>query len=435
MKNCFAINIAWPPKIKESVYYYRKCFQVCERHNIGIIRVFLVPWGLYPIERVDDLKKICEIIQLANEFNLEIVLVLDTYVNYVKSSYRDFADSDYSWYTNTFSGKTALVEFLCAKGKNEYLEKLSTVLQEIVKYDNVKTIELCNEIDQIEAARNKIVFWVNNNIRVLRDEYGDRYNFIVSISDYRLYKYYSRKIECKCDIHSYRFPYNTAMENYEYLREKFPAAWISEFGCFSDFAYTETIESKIYHSAMILRACFERCMPAPAAWWWETILNDSEYMNVYSYMEKLICTFEKIEVEEFWISDIELAHDEDLKLRKRIQYRLSALKKNPLYFKQELPAITKFLKKKMWKKYNHNHVLIGFESEECKKYYILETYAPVKLEFNSSDNRCDLLVCTDITRNQTPIPISMNEAQILREGTYLFCRWNSDVYLHNSFPN
>jgi len=186
---------------------------------------------------------------------------------------------------------------------------------------------------------------------------------------------------------------------------------------------------------MILRACFERCMPAPAAWWWETILNDSEYMNVYSYMEKLICTFEKIEVEEFWISDIELAHDEDLKLRNKIQYRLSALKKNPLYFKQELPAITKFLKKKMWKKYNHNHVLIGFESEECKKYYILETYAPVKLEFNSSDNRCDLLVCTDITRNQTPIPISMNEAQILREGTYLFCRWNSDVYLHNSFPN
>lgn len=75
----------------------------------------------------------------------------------------------------------------------------------------------------------------------------------------------------------------------------------------------------------------------------------------------------------------------------------------------------------MWKKYNRNHVLIGFESEEGKKYYILETYVPVKVEYKSSNNRCDLLICTDITRDQKPIPISMNEAQILSEGTYLFC--------------
>lgn len=205
------------------------------------------------------------------------------------------------------------------------------------------------------------------------------------------------------------------------MREEFPTAWLSEFGCFSDFAYTETIESKIYHSAMILRACFERCMPFPASWWWESILNDSEYMNVYSHLKQFICTFEKIEVENIMISDVELPHDGDLKLRNKIRYRLSALKKNPMYFKQELPAITKFLTKKMWKKYNHNHVLIGFESEEGKKYYILETYVPVKVKYISSDNRCDLLICTDITRNQKPISFCMSEAQILSEGTYLFC--------------
>lgn len=420
METCFSINIAWPPEKKYSANYYWECFKTCKKYNIGCIRVFTVPWGLYPIERADDLKSLCEILSIANKLGLDIVLVLDTYVNYVKNSYRDFINSDYGWHTNHFSHCLSLEDFLISNGKTRYVEKISDVLHEIEKYGNVTKIELCNEIDQIDSKPKLIVRWINNSISELSKQYSDRFEFRVSISDYRAYDYFSKQVDCKCDIHTYRFPYNTALENYTYLKQAFPEAWISEFACFSDFAYAETIESRIYFSAMVLSASFEKCTEFPAPWWWEKILPDPLYMNIYVYLTTLDTELIKKEIDLFEFTEIGKHNKQDAKIKNKIKYRLSVLKTNPQYIKQELPAITKFLRKKLWSKFNHSFAVAGYETRSGDKYIVLETYVPIEVKPCADNDSLGSSRCIDVIRNQKTILINMNETITLNEGTYLF---------------
>ena len=191
-------------------------------------------------------------------------------------------------------------------------------MQEIEKYDNVIKIELCNEIDQIESKRKHIICWINNSLMELSKKYGDRFEYKVSISDYRVYDYFSKRIKCKCDIHSYRFPYNTALENYEYINWRFPFAWISEFACFSDFAYADAIESQTYFSAMILRASFEKSKEFPAPWWWEKILPDSLYMNIYAYLSLFKAELIKKEIKGFSFKEVD-KRKQDIKIKNKIR--------------------------------------------------------------------------------------------------------------------
>lgn len=420
MHNRYSINLAWPSGHKRYKEEYRIWIELCNEYNINNIRVFLVPWGLNPIDSSDDLLLLCEVIQVAQKYSIEVILVLDTYVNYVKYSYRDFLNSEYGWFSNPFSSVQSLESFLEGNGRTQYIESISSVLQAVIKYDNVNSIELCNEIDQIEASRKQIVEWINNSYKVLLQEYDNRFDYRVSISDYRVYSYYAKRIQCKCDIHSYRFPYNTALENYEYLTHTFSTAWISEFACFSDYAYSDSIESLIYFCSMLLCAAFEKRADFPAPWWWEKILQDSSYMNIYKYLDDIKGEFVRSTIRGFSVKEIEpIRMSRDTKMQDKIRYRLSVLKRNPKFFKQELPAITKFLRKKIWPQYNHRFATTGFKSTNGIQYIILETYVPVEVLYKTGKGTSCLLTCQDMARKQKKIPISINETKRLKEGTYL----------------
>ena len=418
MQKKYSINLAWPSEMTNCEKEYQTWIKICQKYNIGCIRIFLVPWGMNPIESSDDLQLLCEVIQKAQKMCIEVVLVLDTYVNYVMHSYRDFLNCDYGWFTNRFSQHQSLEAFMIEKGKTQYIDKISEILQEIEKYDNVIKIELCNEIDQIESKRKHIICWINNSLMELSKKYGDRFEYKVSISDYRVYDYFSKRIKCKCDIHSYRFPYNTALENYEYINLRFPFAWISEFACFSDFAYADAIESQTYFSAMILRASFEKSKEFPAPWWWEKILPDSLYMNIYAYLSLFKAELIKKEIKGFSFKEVD-KRKQDIKIKNKIRYRLSVLETDPQYIKQELPAITKYLRKKLWTKYNHSYAIAGYETQCGDQYIILETYVPIEVKCNINSGKSDLIICIDIIRKQSMFSIKMAEAKILSEGTYL----------------
>lgn len=419
MDNKFSINLAWPIEMINREKEYQDWIEICKKSNIDCIRVFLVPWGINPIESSDDIKLLCEIIRKAREVFIEVVLVLDTYVNYVMHSYRDFINSDYGWLTNSFSKDQSLTAFLTEKGKTKYLDKISGVLQIIEPYENVNRIELCNEIDQIESKQRHIVCWINNSIKELRTRFGNRFEYRVSISNHRDYCFFSKRVNCKCDIHSYRFPYNTALENYEYINLKYPHAWISEFAYYSDFAYSETIESKVYFSAMILCAYIEKCIEFPAPWWWEKILSDSLYMSIYDYLSSINVELKKKETSGITFKElVKKKHDE--KVKKKIRYRLSILKTNPCYVKQEFPAILKFLGKMLHPQYNHNYAIAGYESRSGNQYIILETYVPIETTCNFENGSIGMILCIDVIRNQKTISIKLNETILLREGTYLF---------------
>jgi len=420
MHNRYSINLAWPSGQKSFEEEYRNWIKMCKEYNINYIRVFLVPWGLNPIDSPKDLQLLCEVLQMAQRHSIEVVLVLDTYVNYVKYSYRDFLNSEYGWLNNPFSKDQSLDAFLEENGRTQYIERISSVLRTVTQYNNVNSIELCNEIDQIDASRDQIVGWINNSYGILLQEYGNRFGYRISISDYRAYSYYTKHIKCRCDIHSYRFPYNTALENYEYLTNTCSTAWISEFACFSDYAYADSVESLTYFYSMLICATFENCTVYPAPWWWEKILLDTSYMNVYKYLDDFKGEFVKSKIEGFSIKEIKQINlSRDSKMQDKIRYRLSVLKRNPKFLKQELPAITKYLRKKIWPQYNHKYAAIGFKSSNGILYIILETYVPIEVLYETGDGLFRILICQDMIRNMEKIPISVNESRILKEGTYL----------------
>lgn len=418
MHNGYSMNLAWPTEQYRSKEEYQTWLALCEKYNINCVRIILAPWGLNPVETSTDLSLLCDVIRLAQYYSIEVILVVDTYVNYVRHSYRDFADSEFGWYTNRFSSIHTLDSFLSKTGKTQYISDISGVLREVTRYSNVNIVELCNEMDQIESRRDTIIQWINNSIEILSHEYEKRFEYRVSISDYRKYSYFAKRLNCKCDIHSYRFPYNTALENYTYLKNRFPQAWLSEFACFSDYAYAESIESRIYFYAMMLCAAFENCRDFPAPWWWEKIMPDPAYMSVYKFLDNIQDEFVSRKTEYFLINEIEQIHRVDSKITNKIRYRLSVLIKNPKYIIQEIPAITKFLRKRICSKYNHPYAILGYESAHGDQYFILETYVPIKICYKNEDGRLGSLVCKDMTRGQQVITVKINEDVILCEGTY-----------------
>ncbi len=415
----FAINLSWPTEPSDREKEYQRWIEICRKSGIGCVRIFLVPWGINPLGSCDDKDFLCIIIQKAWEFSIEVVLVIDTYVNYVMHPYRDFVDCEYGWLSNSLSKNKSLRTFLTEKGETEYLDKVSEVLLAMEPYKNVYRIELCNEIDQIESNRRNVVFWINNNIRELQERFGNRFEYRVSISNHREYRFFEKHINCRCDIHTYRFPYNTALENYEYLSLNYPNAWISEFAFYSDFAYSETIESKVYFAAMVLRAHFEKCAEFPAPWWWEKILSDSVYIGIYNHI--ITIDVQLIRKKNSVLAFKELKKKKrDAKLKNKIQYRLSVLRKNPLLILQEVPAIRKYLQKKLHPKYNHSYAVAGYESNSGDLYVILETYVPVEVTGNIGRENDAMIKCIDLIRDQRKISIKLDDAEYLQEGAYLF---------------
>lgn len=415
----FSMNLSWPTEFSDREKEYQRWIEICREFGIGCVRIFLVPWGINPLGSCDDMDFLCKIIQKARELSIEVVLVIDTYVNYVMHPYRDFVDCEYGWLSNSFSKNKSLRTFLTENGKTEYLDKVSEVLLAIEPYENVNRIELCNEIDQIESNRRNVVFWINNNIRELQERFGNRFEYRVSISNHREYSFFEKHINCRCDIHTYRFPYNTALENYEYLSLNYPNAWISEFAFYSDFAYSETIESKVYFAAMILCAHFEKCAEFPAPWWWEKILSDSVYMGIYDHIITIDVQLKRKKNSVLAFKELE-KKKQDTKLKNKIQYRLSVLRKNPLFILQEVPSIRKYLHKKLHPQFNRSYATAGYESNFGDLYVILETYVPVEVTGNPGRENDAMIKCIDLIRNQKMISIKLDDAEYLQEGTYLF---------------
>lgn len=419
MGTMFAINLAWNSEQKNFVEQYCKWLDVCKIHKIRCVRLFLVPWGIYPYDSSEHLEHLCSIVSYAEKKEIDIILVIDTYVNYCIHTYRDFENDEYGWNSNIFFKGQSIIDFLNESGQSDYLKKVVEILFNIKQYKNVLNIELCNEIDQIEANRNSIVNWINNSIDELTSLFDCRYRFLVSIADYRNYYSFSKNISCQCDIHTYRFPYNTAIENYNFYKKKFPSAWISEFACFSDYAYSETIESKIYFAAMIIGASLTSNSILPASWWWENIMGNPEYMKIFTYASTLDLPLIKKKDIQIRVNEVEHYRKDDKKLREKISYRLAVLRKNPFFLVQEVPAITKFVKKILLPKYRNQYAYNVYSCDSIQYFILLETYVGLQLDLTEMAKFAIAnILCIDVIRDQKRIDYTSKDKIILSEGVY-----------------
>lgn len=413
MKKNYTINLSWPTRKECCVEQYFQWLELCLNKNITIVRIFLVPWGIYPYGYTKDMDYLLSIISKANELGIKVVLVLDTYVNYCSRTFRDFENCEYCWDTNMFSNNQSIGNFLEKRGVTEYLDRIIEILNSIIEFENIIYIELCNEIDLINAKKKSIIAWINNSIKELTDIFGNRFLYGVSISDYRRYKVFSDNLLCRCDIHSYRFPYNTALENYEYYSRNFPKTWLSEFSCFSDFAHSDTIESKTYFVGMIASALFNNATIMPATWWWAEILNSPQYVDLFSSMDSInTLGFDKLD-EKIAVEVCGQVKLYDRQTKEKIRYRLGVLKKNLGFIVDEMPAITKFIKKSIFRKYNNQFAYQIFVDDRKGVHILVETYTHIRISLaNLIKNEKYNIVCANLIDNTETI---YNDLRVLLE--------------------
>lgn len=346
MHNKLSINLGWSSNHNIENDYY-KWLDICKKYEIKFVRMFLCSWSINALYDKTYLNTLENIIKYADNNNIEICLVLNNFVDYNIKNYSDINDIKYSWKANPYYTKYKKVKNFFQMLDQNYLNNVKNILDLIEKYCNVKYIEIMNEIDQINCSNNILINWANNLISKLERIYKNRYIFTCSISNHELFKIFKKQMNCYVDLHFYSFPYESAIENIEYMNNEHKILYLGEYAKFSDRAYLKNMKSKIYFSSGLWGSYFYNLEYVPLHWWWQDLLVDKDYLKIISnytlISQKLgvVNSVEKIDIKYKTFNKID-----NLLEKKKINERFKTLLKHPLFIFNELYSIKKFINKK-----------------------------------------------------------------------------------------
>lgn len=372
-----AINLAWSSSKNIEQDYYN-WFSICEKNNIKFVRIFLCSWSINALYDKKNIMLLKKVIQRAEKYGIEICLVLNNFVDFNIDTYSDINNPTYSWLNNPYSKKYKNATKFFKVMDLDYFNNIINVLQEIYSYDNIKYIEIVNEIDQIYCSNEILIKWLNKLLYKLRRIYDERYTFTCSISNYELYDYYRKKADCYIDLHFYSFPFESAIENIEYINKKSKLLYLGEYAKYSDNSYLKTDNAKIYFSSGLWGAYFCKLNFVPLHWWWQKLLINKEYMRIITLFNSIteeLGEIEQIEqIRDLKYNSISKQHN-DLEYKK-IKSRLTTLVKHPLYIFKDYRNIKKFLTKKLHKQ---NEVIIRKIISNKKEVIYLECKNDIKI--------------------------------------------------------
>ena len=387
MNNKLAINLGWSSNYNIENDYY-KWLDICKKNEIKFVRIFLCSWSINALYDNTYLKILENIINYADNNDIEICLVLNNFVDYNIKNYSDINDIKYSWKANPYYTKYKKVKKFFQVIDQNYLNDVKSILDIVEKYSNIKYIEIMNEIDQINCFNNILINWVNNLIAKLERIYKNRYTFTCSISNHELFKIFKKQINCYVDLHFYSFPYESAIENIEYMNNKNKILYLGEYAKFSDRSYLQDMESKIYFSAGLWGSYFYNLEYVPLHWWWQDLLIDGDYLKIISNYKSIsqklgvVTSVEKIDIEYKIVNKTG-----NLLEKKKFNERFKTLLKHPLFIVNELHSIKKFINKKrikqsevVFRKINTNKKEIFYL--ECRNDIIVSNFIQNKKIIN-----------------------------------------------------
>lgn len=356
------INIAWNLENTDIVKYYYYWIDYCYENNIKLIRIILTSLGCNALNQKEDIKKLIEIIDYGNKNEIEVVLVVNNFVDFNNKTYCDSNNALYSWKSNIYCEKYGKNINFFKKLDNEYITSVIYLLDKIKKFKNIKKIELFNEIDQVQCNKKILKCWIISLKKALIDKYKSRYEFFCSIADYNNYNRFNTDSNLKIDIHLYSFPYESAFLNIEYLHLLDPQnkMLLGEFAKNSDSPYLSQLESKIYFCSGIWASFFYNYDNIPLHWWWEETRKNEEYKKIINIFESysIMYDYPKNKIQKisngvnYEIEDNNI--ENKINEYNKIKYRLINLIKHPFYLKSELQGIKKYIKKKTKKEENCN---------------------------------------------------------------------------------
>ncbi|NUM33612.1 MAG: hypothetical protein HUU50_03670 [Candidatus Brocadiae bacterium] len=385
------INLGWA-ECEDIILRYEEWFLLCKKYHITSVRIFLVEWGIGLFTEKAKMESLYRILEIAEKYKIEVLLVLETYVHFCKNTFCDFKNNEYSWKNYSLIYKCSIDAFFSKKKIiQDYLTKVITFLKSIEMYKMLYGIELCNEIDQIEANKKKVKLWLKICIDAIRQNFSERYVLSYSISDTHYYSMF-KDIECVCDFHTYGFPYHTMLENIKYFDSLENAARVTEYARFSEESYTDLMSSKIYFAAGLWENYFRGKFYSPFSWWWEDILSSKQYYEILDFFCKIKDSFHTLREKKYSKMNIEIMSIiseskpiEKKLLLKKIKYRLGVIIKNPTFILREIGAIRKFLKKIFKKKYSSPFSFRAY-SNISRDLYLFEAYVNVEIRITYTRN-------------------------------------------------
>lgn len=345
------INLGWTSDIYsylEIENQYKEWITTCSEHNIRIIRVFLCRWSINALYDRQMFTVLNSIVNYASEKGIEVILVLNSFTDFINKYQRDLSDNKYVW--NSFLFQTRSIKSFFKNINDDYFNSLEDVLENLQALNNVKQIELFNELDLVEAPRKLTASWCNMVFNSLK-KYNNRFKFYISIAHETNYDYFSKVLTIPIDIHFYNYPYDNAYLNLEYYVNHYNfVPRFGEYAKFSDKPHLEQIDALKFFCSGLWGGFLLKLEASPLHWWWNDLLVRHDYLKVIDlfYKHKSKNT---MEFTDFSVSILEFKKRVGFSKPhlKKILTRLIGLLKQPKLLKQEYPAIKKFLAKYIYK--------------------------------------------------------------------------------------
>lgn len=384
------INIAWPTYQCDIYDYYQQRIKKCVEMKVNQVRIFFSQWGLSPFLNSEHLTILKRMLENFKESDIEVIIVLATYVDFNIQTSRDFVENKFSWNTYCFRDSFSMKpkSFFQAQidGENPFVVAVEYVLSQIYVYDNVKTIELMNEIDLISTNKIILIAWINSLSSYLDDRFYTRYKYIVSLSNHKKLDYFTRKVLVDCDLHCYSFPSTSMLKNLErYLNMK-NQVYFFEYSKHSDYHYIDKLDSIIYITAGLWGAFLLGYKNSPAIWWWDEIMESIIYRDIFDIFHSKSDIVYLAEIDRnISVEYIRLYNNKrnsNKILIRKIFDRLRGIVSNPKIILQELSAIGKFLSKIVCYSSNVNITHLAFSSAD-KVFILFEAYVSAKILISS----------------------------------------------------
>lgn len=278
----FGINVAFPPKRMDIVEYYKKIFNLMNKNNIYICRIWLCDFSFnyynfsgkeYQLN-VEELRKIVKLGELKN---IKFIPVL--------FDFNEFSTTNINWddYEHTFN--TSFISNF-VKRPIDFFDLINIELgfskflglRNIFNDNNVFAWELFNEVDQTKGFEQKIIFdWSK--------KYSEKINKLsmrpiyISIGNPSLMKNLKNLFpENFISLHTYQWPYSNCYKNVIFWQSKYPENWIMEFGN-EKFSQDDAFISLI--SSFLLNNNRKVALP----WFWDDIIKSKAFENFCKFAE------------------------------------------------------------------------------------------------------------------------------------------------------
>ena len=367
------MNFCWNPSNSNTLKTYISYIDWCDKHKIKIIRIIFSKWGLNCIYDKKDVIIFKQIVQYASTKNISIIISLLNFTDFNTINYLDINNENFSWKFNKYQIIDKKVSKFFKKINDVLIEDISYVLDSIAEYNNIKFIEIMNEIDQVNYNDVILINWCNKLIDILSKNYK-KYIFTCSVSNHQKYDLYREKLNCYVDLHFYSFPSESAFKNLQYVIDNYKEIlYFGEYAKNSDYSYMKDYGSKLYFTSGLWGSYFLKLTYSAMSWWWDDIIINSEYEKIIDFYNTnnhnfQFDNFEEISTEGLSIEYNNNSTNKDTIEKNKIIERIINLLKHPLFIFKELKSIRKYLSRKLKKE--KSLTVYRINSKSKKIFYI-----------------------------------------------------------------